>query len=347
VGSPVIEQFRAHGGPGLLVPERFGGLGVPALEAVRVTRAIGAASPSLSVAATMHNFTAAMLFELTERIGAPTPEQAALLGRIAPEGMLLASGWAEGRTEQNILAPTVQATRIDGGFLVNGAKKPCSLSASMDLLTASAFLNDEQGTPQLVILLVPGDAAGVTRHPFWGTDILAAAQSEEVRLKDVFVPDRLVIRATREDPARLDDLQTAAFVWFELLVTAAYVGVGSELVERVLSGARGSVSDRASLAIALESAVELTEGAARAVDEGVFGDEAVARVLVTRYAVQRALAAAGDLAVELLGGIAFISSPEIAYLSAAARPLGFHPPSRTSTAQALVDYFAGGPLLLS
>jgi alkylation response protein AidB-like acyl-CoA dehydrogenase len=329
------------------VPTRHGGLGASALEAVRVTRAIGAASPSLSICATMHNFTAAMLFGLTERVGAPTAEQVAMLSRIAPDSMLLASGWAEGRTEQNILAPTVVATRTEGGFLVNGAKKPCTMSASMSLLTASAFLPDDNGNQQLVILLVPADSEGVSVHPFWSTDILAGAQSDEVRLKDVFVPDRLVIRATPEDPGRLDELQTAAFVWFELLATSAYVGVASELTERVLAARRGSINDRAAMATQLEAAVALTEGTARAVDGGLTGDEGVAAVLVTRFAAQKALAAATDLAVELLGGIAFIGSAEIAYLSSAVRPLAFHPPSRTSTAEALVDYFAGGPLLLS
>ncbi|MFF5899176.1 acyl-CoA dehydrogenase [Streptomyces argenteolus] len=345
-GSPVIDLFRTHGGPGLLVPSSFGGLGVSALEAVRVTRALGSASPSLAAGATMHNFSAAMLFELAERAAEPTEGQRALLSRIAPEGLLLASGWAEGRTEQSILSPSVVATPAPGGYLVNGAKKPCSLSASMDMLTASAFLPDENGVPQLVILLVPSDAEGVSLHPFWGSPVLAGAQSDEVRLHDVFVPEHLVIRATPEDPGRLDDLQTAAFVWFEMLVTSAYVGAASELTERVLTRGRGSVSDRGALCVQLESAVALTEGMARAVDAGAFGDEAVAAVLVTRFAAQKVLAAVSELAVELLGGIAFIGSPEIATLASAISPLAFHPPSRTSTAEALVDYFAGGPLLL-
>jgi alkylation response protein AidB-like acyl-CoA dehydrogenase len=345
--SPVVDIFRTHGGPALLVPREYGGLGVDALQAVRVSRGIGAASPSLGAAATMHNFTVAMLFALTGRVGRPTEEQVRLLGRIAPEGLLLASGWAEGRTEQNILSPAVTARRVDGGFVVNGAKKPCSLSSSMEFLTASAILPDEDGRQSLAILLIPAEAPGVTVHPFWGSEVLAAAQSHEVRLTDVFVPEHLIISATPEDPGRLDDLQTAAFVWFELLVTSAYVGAASTLVERVLANKRGSVTDRAAAGIAIESAVALTEGMARSIMAGSAGDEAVAGVLVSRYAVQQALATAADLAVELLGGIAFIESSEIAYLTAAVRPLAYHPPSRTSTSQALVDYLAGGPLILS
>ena len=346
-GSPVIDLFRECGGAGLLVPAAYGGLGADALDAVRVTRALGSCSPSLGAAATMHNFTAAMLFALTTRVGQPTAAQTELLSRIGPDGLLLASGWAEGRTEQNILNPTLSVTEAEGGFRVSGSKKPCSLSRSMNLLTASAVLPGGDGGDGLAILLIPADSPGITVHPFWSSPILAAAQSDEVRLADVLVPDRLVIRATRDDPGRLDDLQTAAFVWFELLVTSAYVGVAGALAEPVFDRGRGSVADRSALGTGLESAVALTEGMARAIRDGLAGDDAVAAVLVTRFAVQRALADAAALAVELLGGIAFIGSPDVSYLAAAVHPLAFHPPSRTSTAQALVDYFAGGPLLLS
>lgn len=350
--SKVIELFRGHDGAGLLVPARFGGLGVDALDAVRVTRAIGSYSPSLAAAATMHNFTVAMLFALVDRVCGPTDEQLGLLSRIGTDGLLLASGWAEGRTEQNILAPTLTVTPAEdpkAGYLVNGSKKPCSLSRSMNLLTASAMLRAEDGTRSLAILLVPSDSPGISIHPFWSSQILAGAQSDEIRLTDVHVPEHLVIRATPGDPERLDDLQTAAFVWFELLITSAYVGAASELVARVLERGRGSVSDRAALCVQLESAVALTEGMARAITDRTdhADDDAVAQVLVTRFATQKALTAAVDMAVELLGGIAFISAPEIAYLAAAVHPLAFHPPSRTSTVQALTDYFSGGPLVLS
>lgn len=342
--SPVLEIFREYGGPGLLVPASYGGAGADALDAVRVTRAVGAYSPSLAAAATMHNFTVAMLFALADRVVPPTESQRKVLARIAPDQLLLASGWAEGRTQQDILNPVLTATRVDGGFLVNGTKKPCSLSRSMGLLTASVMLQSEDDRPSLALMIISPESPGVSVRPFWSSRILAAAQSDEVRLRDVFVPDEMVIRGTPEDPGRLDDLQTATFVWFELLITSAYVGAGSALVEEVLARRRGSVADRAAVAVQIESAVTMTEGVARAIRDGVSGDEAVASALVARYATQKALAAVQDMAVELLGGIAFIQSSEIAYLSAALHPLAFHPPGRGHTAQGLVDYFSGAPL---
>jgi isobutylamine N-monooxygenase len=345
-GSPIMGLFREYGGPRLLVPADYAGAGADPLDAVRVMRALSSYSPSLGAATAMHHFTVAMLFALARTAGRLTSAQLELLSRIAPENMLVASGWAEGKPDRNIVLPAVTARPTEGGYLVNGAKKPCSLARSMGLLTASVALpRGEEST--LALLLIPADSPGISVHPFWASLALAAGESDEVLLTDVYVPEELVIRTEPDDPNRLDDLLSAGFAWFEMLVTAVYVGAASALVELALARGKGSITDRAAVVVQLEAAAGLTEGMARAIRDGVTGDEAVAGVLVARYAAQQILNSATDLAAELCGGIAFMRSSDIAYLIAACRPLAYHPPSRSSTAQALVDYFSGQPLLLS
>lgn len=345
--SEVVEIYRAHQGPGLLVPQEYGGAAAGPVDAVRAQRGVSAASPSLGVASVMHHFTVAMLFSLAAAADRVTPAQVKLLSGIAGDGLLLASGWAEGRTDQNILAPSVTAQRVDDGYLVNGTKQPCSLSRAMDLLTASVTLTEPDGRPGLALLLIPADLPGIRVEPFWSTPILAAAQSDRVLLTDVLVPEDLVIHSTPEDQDRLDDLQTAGFTWFELLVTSAYTGAASTLVERVLQTGRGSQGDRAELGTRLAAAIDLVEGAARAIECGLTGDEAVAATLVARYTVQDLLSGVVDTAAEMLGGMGFISSFDVAYLASAVRALAFHPPSRGSVAGALVDYLEGKSLVLS
>lgn len=346
-GAPIIDLFRAHSGPGLLVPAEHGGLGAGPLDAVRVMRAVAASSPSLGAAVTMHHFTAATLFGLAATPGRVTGAQLGLLSRVAPEQLLIASGWAEGRTEQNILAPAVSAQPAEGGFLVNGRKKPCSLAHSMDLLTASISVPSADGEPGLAMLLIPADRPGISVHPFWDSPILAGAESDEVRLTDVLVPEEYVVRTTPEDPGRLDDLQTIGFIWFEMLISSVYLGAAANLVDRVLAAGRGSITDRADLGIGIEAAINGVEGVARALEAGDVSEDTVAAVLVARYAAQDAVTGAAAKALELLGGMAFIGSPEVAYLASTTRALAFHPPSRSSAAEALVTYFAGGPLQLS
>ncbi|MFJ2874600.1 acyl-CoA dehydrogenase family protein [Streptomyces sp. NPDC087298] len=346
-GSQVIGLFRDHGGAGLLVPTEYGGLGVDVLEAVRVQRAVGSLSPSLAAATAMHHFTVAMLYALAADPGRLTAAQLKVLHEVAPGRRLMASGWAEGRTQQNILVPAVTATRADGGYLLNGSKKPCSLAGSMDLLTASIAVPGADGTPELALALIPASSPGMSVHPFWANEVLAAAESDEVRLDDVFVPDELVITTSTEDPDRLEDLQSAGFAWFELLASAGYAGAATTLADRVIERGRGSTADRADLALKVESAFALLEGAARTLRDGQQGEAAVATVLVARYAAQESLAQIADRSLELLGGIDFIRSNENARLAAAVRPLAFHPPGRASAQEPLLKWFTGEPLELS
>ncbi|MCK1794576.1 acyl-CoA/acyl-ACP dehydrogenase [Streptomyces sp. XM4193] len=346
-GSAVIDLFRRHDGVGLLVPTEYGGHAADPVEAVQVMRALGSYSPSLAAGTAMHHFTAAMLFSLAETAGRLTDAQNAVLADVVPGRRLMASGWSEGRTAQNILAPTVNARPTEGGYLLSGAKKPCSLARSMDLLTASTALPGPNGAPGLALALVPADSPGISVHPFWGNEVLAAAESDEVRLEDVFVPEDLLVTTTEDDPTRLDDLQTAGFVWFELIISSCYAGAAAALVEEVLRRGRGPSTERAQLAVRSEAAFALLEGAARAVRDGLAGEEAVAAVLVARYAAQESMAAVADQALELLGGMDFIQSSDHSRLARAVRPLAFHPPSRVAAAEPLLGWFAGGSLELA
>lgn len=344
--SPVVDLFRVCGGVGLLVPAEYGGHGAEPYEALLVQEALGALSPSLAAAVTMHHFTVAMLYSLASRPDRLTVEQLALLHRVVPEQLVLASGWAEGRTQANILTPAVTARPVSGGFLLSGAKKPCSLSASMNLLTASVAIHCEDGTSELALALVPADLPGLTVHKFWGNSLLAGAESDEVRLTDVYVPAEMVVRSGADDPTRLDDLQQAGFVWFETLISAGYAGAAAALVEQVLDRGRGNPDERARLAVELEAVLALLESSARGIAAHP-DDDAVARSLVVRYTVQDVLPRIAAQALELLGGLDFIGGADHAAAAAAVRALAFHPPARAGASEPLLRYFAGGPLELA
>ncbi|MDH6131837.1 alkylation response protein AidB-like acyl-CoA dehydrogenase [Kitasatospora sp. MAA4] len=345
-GGPAIDLFRSHGGASLVIPQAYQGRGADPLQALAVTRALAARAPSLAVGTTMHHFSVATLFTLAQSLQSSGVEWALLEG-IAEQNLLVASGFAEGNPGQGILSPTMTARAAEGGFLINGAKKPCSLSRSMDLLTASVALPNADGGSDMAVLLVPRQTEGLTVHPFWSSWALAGAESEELRLTDVLVNEQQVMRTELGDAGQLDELQTVGFIWFELLISACYLGMASALVERVCERGRGTVSERARLVAGLESANLLLEGCARMIMDGETGNDSLAKSLVARYGAQDALGSAVNQAVELLGGMAFISSPDVAYLAAACHGLSFHPPSRSSFAEPYLDHVAGRPLRLT
>ncbi len=345
-GNPGIAAFRDRGGPALVIPKTYRGLGASPLEAVQAVRAIGSCSPSTAVATTMHHFSVATLFALADSVKNSGMEWALLEG-IAEQNLLVASGFAEGRPGQGILSPTMSAVPVDGGYQVSGVKRPCSLSVSMNLLTASVALPGEDGASEMAVLLIPRETPGIEVHPFWTTWALAGAESDEVRLTDVFVDEQLMMRSDAAGEGELDELQTIGFIWFELLISASYLGMGSALVEHVLTRGPGHAAERAQVAAQLETAALLIECIARMVMDNELSNDALGKTLIARYAAQDALGGAVRGAVELLGGMAFVRNPQTAYLAAATQALAFHPPSRSSVTQPLLDYFAGHALRLA
>ena len=343
-GNGALAKFRELGGPALLVPAEYEGKGACLLDAVRIQRAVGSRSPSLAVATTMHHFSVASLVELTT---AGNGFEWAMLMAIAENSWLLSSGFAEGKPGQHILTPTMRGVPADGGITVSGVKKPCSLTWSMNLMSASVAVADpahSTGTDRLAVVLIPADSAGIERAPFWQTIALAAAESDQVTLTDVFVPEALVFYP--QDGESMDPIQARGFVWFELLVSASYLGAATNLAERAVARGRGSDEDRAGLAIELEAVAAALEQVAAFAATTDDNDALLARALYARFATERAIERVVMSAAATLGGMSFIESPEIAYLLGATRALAFHPPSRAAAAGPIARYLAGGPLIL-
>jgi alkylation response protein AidB-like acyl-CoA dehydrogenase len=347
--NPAIQIFRELGGPRLLIPNKYEGLGATPVEAVRVQRAIATRAPSLAIATTMHHFSVATIMETMSAEGLETGLGCMLLEEIAKQNLYVASGFAEGKTGSSILTPYMQVkVTEEGGITVSGSKKPCSLATSMDLLTASVSIPNKSGDgSELAVIIIPASTPGIEIRPFWTNSVLAGAQSDEVILHDVKVPEELISYSGNSE--NLDYVQIRSFLWFELLISASYLGIASALVERTIAVSKNiTPCERVLLGIEAEGAMAALEGVARSMmlSDNNQANDLLARVLFVRYAVQGAIERVTTRAVELLGGMAFISSPEIAYMFAASRALAFHPPSRLSISPALDKYLAGEPLLM-
>ena len=341
-GNGALSVFRELGGPALLVPAEFEGRGASLVDAIRIQRAIGSRSPSLAVATTMHHFSVASLVELT---AAGNGFEWAMLTAIAENSWLLSSGFAEGKPGQHILAPTMRGVVVDGGITVSGVKKPCSLTWSMDLMSASVGVADPAGGPdRMAVVLIPAESEGIHRSPFWQSWALAGAESDQVTLDDVFVPDALIFYP--EVGSRMDPIQARGFVWFELLISAAYLGAASGLAERVIVPGKGSDEERALLAIELESTAAALEQVAMIASSTDDNETLLARALYVRYGTERAIERVVMSAAATAGGMAFIESSEVAYLLAATRALAFHPPSRAAASGPLARYLSGALLTL-
>ena len=336
-GQAGLEIFRYANGPALVIPKDLGGMGLGPVEAVRFQRAIGAVAPSLALAVNMHHFTVALLHEYA----AESPQIKYLLKNSAASNLYLASGFAEGATSQSTLTPTMTAEPAQNGYVVSGSKKPCSLAHSMDVLTASVSIPHGENDVRFGVAIIPANIQGLSVRPFWESPILAGAESEEVVLDQVSVSqENMFLPGEETDFAAME---AGSFIWFQILVSATYLGVGSALLRELLEQKKGSVEGRVDVACELEGAMATLEGVAHVLQSGERGDDLIARALFARYSVQQALVRMASHAAEMLGGVAFMSSYEISYLMSAVRCLAFHPPSKASVGKSLDGYLQGRP----
>jgi alkylation response protein AidB-like acyl-CoA dehydrogenase len=341
--NPSIGLMRSAKGPALLIPRKNGGLGATAVEGMRILRAIGSRAPSLGVVSTMHNFSVSTLVEWAifgEEYGE------ALLSGLAENSMYVASGFAEGRTGSRPLDMTMKARRAPGGgWLVSGRKRPCTLTYSMDFLSCGLVAETDTGEFRRAVGLVPADAAGIERKPFWNTNILAGAESEEVILHDVHVPDDFVFIVDGADV--LDPVEVTGYIWFQAALGATYLGIASGLVERLLKSKKGTSEERGMIVASIENQAAAVDGIAYALDAREDRNQLLSRALSTRFGAQMAIEHIAMRCAELLGGMAFIGSTDVTYLMSACRAMAFHPPGRLPAVAALDEFSCGGVLDVS
>ncbi|GAB1541899.1 acyl-CoA dehydrogenase family protein [Scytonema sp. NUACC21] len=335
--SPAIKLFREYGGPGLLIPIKYGGIGATLLQAIQIQRALGSRSPSLAVAVTMHHITTVMIQAMIT-----DPSNFSLIERVAKQNLYFSSGFAEGRTNSNILESCMQVRVASGGLIISGCKKPCTLSTSMDLMTASVILPSQDGqTNELALAVISADDPGIERCSFWESSVLLGTESDEVKLHDVYVPEEYIYNMG--DPSQLTFILAKTFTWFQMLASAAYLGIASTLVERTLIAKKGIATERVAIVTEIEGAMSALEGIAYSIMNAEQGENesTVAQTLLVRYLIQATIERVTARSTEILGGIAFIKSFEIAYLFASAHALAFHPPSRLSVTSGLDKYLLG------
>lgn len=335
--AEICELFRRYRGAGLIIPEAYGGLGASTRETVEILRVVGSLCPSLAVMMTMHHHTIATIVQL----GGLIPAADELLCAIAQNQLLIASAFAEGKSGAQIFNSSVKARAVEGGFLLSGSKKPCTMSHHMDVIVVGVVRENADGSFTQGFAVVFEDGSRITRQPFWNTPVLAAADSQALVFDDVFVPSERMLLAEGGDEAvaaSVQETSLSGLCWFQLMVGGTYLGVVSAMAALLLARS-GDEAPLAQLAIELEGAQQALIGTARELEEQRAADEATyAKALCTRFMVQGAIERSSNLAVEALGGMAFIRSNEVAYLLAASRAICFHPISRATAVPLLAGF---------
>ncbi|TDZ78349.1 putative acyl-CoA dehydrogenase YdbM [Mycobacteroides salmoniphilum] len=338
-GTNVIEIWKKHDGPRLTAPKDLGGLGATCVETLELQRGIGYLSPSLAAATTMHYLSVAGLADF-----ATTTDEATvgLIKSLIENRTVFASGFSEGTIAGSVFRPTMEAAPADGGYTVTGQKKPCSLADSMDCIMASVLLND---TGQRAITLIWNGSPGLSVAPLWTSSPLSAAQTHAVIFEDVFVPNELMMVSDVEDPDGRNE--KSGYVLFGLIITAGYVGAATRLALKLADRSDFTEADFVELFSPIEGIWRALRMVAERYDAGDRSDALFADLLWIRLGLRDQLQPSVARIVSRVGGVAFATDPEIAYLASCISAYSFHPPTVRESGAFLLDHELRGEISLT
>jgi hypothetical protein len=255
---------------------------------------------------------------------------------------VFASGFSEGTIEGSVFRPTMKAEPADGGYTVTGSKKPCSLADSMDCVMASVVLSD---TGQRAITLIWNGSPGLSVSPLWTSPALGAAQTHAVHFDNVFVPTDLSMVSDIEDPDGRNE--KSGYVLFGLIITAGYIGAATRLALKVADRPTIAESDFVELFSPIEGVWRALLMVAARYDGGDRSDALFADLLWIRLGLRDQLQTSVARLVSQIGGVAFATDPEVAYLVGCLSAYSFHPPNLREAGTFLVDHALNGEISLT
>jgi alkylation response protein AidB-like acyl-CoA dehydrogenase len=335
----VVGLWKEHDGPRLTAPKELGGLGATCVETLELQRGVGYLSPSLAAASTMHYLSVAGLADFAQTAD---EETVSLIKSLIENRTVFASGFSEGTIAGSVFRPTMEATPVDGGYTVTGSKKPCSLADSMDCIMASAVLDD---TKQRAIMLIWNGSPGLRVTPLWTSAPLSGAQTQEVIFQDVLVPSELMMVSDVEDPDGRNE--KSGYVLFGLIITAGYVGAATRLALKLADRPGFTDADFVELFAPVEGVWRALQMVAERYDAGDRSDELFADLLWVRLGLRDQLQTTAARLVSRVGGVAFATDPEIAYLASCISAYSFHPPTLRESGTFLLDHELRGEISLT
>ena len=324
-GTFVAEAYAALHESGLLragVPVELGGDGATVAELTALQRELGHWCGSTALASSMHQHVVAFTAWRYRR-GLPGAE--ATLRRVAEEGILLVSTGGGDYTH-----PNGEAVKVDGGYRVSGHKRFASQSAHGTVMSTMFTYDDPEQGLRVLNVAVPIAAEGVTVSDNWDTLGMRGTASNDIFVKDVFVPDEKVL-ANRPHGVVDPPLQVISQIAFPI-VSGAYLGVAEAAYEAALAAA-GRTADNVltqrrvgELKHKLQVASWALDGALAAVgDDTTPSHDTYLAVMSAKAQVAAAGIEVCDLAMDLVSGGGFFKGSVIERCYRDIRAAKFHP----------------------
>ncbi len=175
------------------VPEALGGLGVESLHdySLGISR-LGRGDASTAIATNMHAvipWRLARAWKVAKANGVTQQIERleALLRQVVAGEVVMCLPFSEAGTD--LFHPLVEATKTDGGWLINGRKIFGTMSEAAQLVDISCRVQSSEGGFRWAVVTVPCNSDGVEILYNWDAMGMRASGSHDIVLTNCFVPD--------------------------------------------------------------------------------------------------------------------------------------------------------------
>ncbi|MFC9971095.1 acyl-CoA dehydrogenase family protein [Spirillospora sp. NPDC127200] len=230
---PHVALLREAGLLGLVVPERFGGLGGGLRDLAAATYAMGTACPSTALAFFFHNTSASRGLLPLEALeaGLFDGDEAPVVRAFAEKVLARMAGgtWMANFASEEVkssganIAIATTARPADGGWTLDGVKSFGCATGVADTYLVTARLDGTEDADGLALFLVPRDAPGVKSRDPWNGLGMRASANHGVNLAGVFVPAAEAL-AVPGAFVRMLRMSRGSFVGNQLAISAVYLG---------------------------------------------------------------------------------------------------------------------------
>jgi alkylation response protein AidB-like acyl-CoA dehydrogenase len=334
-----VEALKRAGYFTAPIPVEYGGLGVTSVHDVVVASGrLARGDASLAIGVNMHLVVVLNVVRRWRASG--RDELAEWLEAIVRDGVVLATAISE--FGQDLTRPGTTATRVDGGWRIDGRKAFCTGSPAATVLHTSVRYVDDGGVERYGYAAVPPDAPGVCIHGDWDALGMRASGSHSVSFDGVVVP-RGALRGGFETG------DSAAYMDRNLIAGLFHASASLGIAESAAAcPVRGEPSARTRMLLA-ENAIDLSAARGMLARAGSLVDESGAEPLAlfaeaqaAKAFVNEAAARIVDRALALSGGAGYFNGHPLSRAYRDVRAGGFMHPLGANRAYDLLGDVALG-----
>ena len=353
-----FDRMAQEGFLGLTAPVEFGGFGGDLVDMLEVLEKLATGCGSTALAASLHLQT--VLYMADEFKATGDPRIVEILRGCGRNEVVICGAMSEPQTGGRITNAATKATRVEGGFLIDGMKIFATNSPAMTHFRSSASWDSPDGL-RVVNFVVTKGTEGLQPLNDWDTMGMRGSGSQSIRFKEMFVPDEQVwfIR----EPGVWDKFLMKLFFIVWVGIPVVYLGIAQAMrdfaVEWALKRVRYPAPRPVSHEPGVQSAVArmdanlnvartlLYSTARNGVARGESHEaltQSFNEVVRAKYSINKAVVDVAQEALYLVGGQAYFRKHPLQRMYRDAISAPFHALNLADSEEAIGKWALGIPL---